>query len=97
MARFLTFTPNPALDVSTSVERLLDAHKMRCDAPQMHPGGGGINVARVLHRLGADVLAVYPCGSATGERLHALLEQEQVDDLRLPIRLRAGCKSVEAI
>jgi len=85
MARFLTFTPNPALDVSTSVERLLDAHKMRCDAPQMHPGGGGINVARVLHRLGADVLAVYPCGGATGERLHALLEQEQVDDLRLPI------------
>lgn len=85
MARFVTFTPNPALDVSTSVERLVDAHKMRCDSPQVHPGGGGINVARVLHRLGGDVLAIYPCGGPTGERLHALLHAEGVPDLRLPI------------
>lgn len=85
MPRFVTFTPNPALDVSTSVDHLLDAHKMRCDAPRLHPGGGGINVARVLHRLGADVLALWPCGGATGERLHGLLQAEGVPDARLPI------------
>ena len=85
MPRFVTFTPNPALDVSTRVERLVDAHKMRCEAPQLHPGGGGINVARVLHRLGGEVLAVYPAGGSTGERLHGLLAQEGVPDLRLPI------------
>ena len=85
MPRFITFTPNPALDVSTAVDRLVDAHKLRCDAPQRHPGGGGINVARVLHRLGAEVLAVYPCGGATGEQLHGLLATEGVPDLRLPI------------
>ena len=83
MARFVTFTPNPALDVSTSVDRLVDAHKLRCEAPQMHPGGGGINVARVLHRLGADVLAIWPCGGLTGERLHGLLNAEGVPDQRL--------------
>ena len=83
MPRFVTFTPNPALDVSTSVDRLVDAHKLRCEAPQMHPGGGGINVARVLHRLGADVLAIWPCGGLTGERLHGLLNAEGVPDQRL--------------
>lgn len=85
MPQFVTFTPNPALDVSTSVDHLLDAHKLRCEAPLMHPGGGGINVARVLHRLGADVLAVYPAGGPNGERLHSLLQGEGVPDLRLPL------------
>ena len=85
MPRFVTFTPNPALDVSTSVDKLVDAHKLRCAQPQRHPGGGGINVARVLHRLGGDVLAIYPAGGATGERLHGLLQAEGVPDLHWPI------------
>ena len=85
MPRFVTFTPNPALDVSTSVDKLVDAHKLRCAQPQRHPGGGGINVARVLHRLGGDVLAIYPSGGATGERLHGLLQAEGVPDLHWPI------------
>ena len=85
MARFVTFTPNPALDLSTSVDRLLESHKMRCEAAQVHPGGGGINVARVLHRLGGDVLAVFPAGGATGERLNALVQSEGVPGLKLPI------------
>ncbi len=85
MSRFVTVTPNPALDLSTSVDQLVDAHKLRCDVPQVHPGGGGINVARVLHRLGAQVLALYPAGGATGERLHGLLCDEGVPDLRWAI------------
>ena len=78
MSRFVTFTPNPALDISTAVGRLEHAHKLRCDAPQVHPGGGGINVARVLHRLGADVQAIFPAGGPTGERLRKLLQAETV-------------------
>lgn len=85
MPRFVTFTPNPALDLSTSVDRLVGSHKLRCAAPEVHPGGGGINVARVLHRLGGEVLALYPAGGATGERLHALLAAEGVPDRPLPI------------
>ena len=85
MPRFVTFTPNPALDLSTAVDRLVGSHKLRCAAPEVHPGGGGINVARVLHRLGGEVLALYPAGGATGERLHALLAAEGVPDRPLPI------------
>ncbi len=85
MPRFVTITPNPALDISTSVDKLVDAHKLRCAEPQRHPGGGGVNVARVLHRLGGDVLAIYPAGGATGERLHGLLQAEGVPDVPWPI------------
>ncbi len=85
MSRFVTFTPNPALDLSTSVDRVVDAHKLRCDTPQVHPGGGGINVARVMHRLGADVLALYPAGGPSGERLHLLLQDEGVPNQPMAI------------
>lgn len=85
MTDILTVTMNPALDVSTSTELVRDTNKLRCTAPQFHPGGGGINVARVLHRLGSDCLALYVAGGLTGQRLHQLLEEEQVPRHCLPI------------
>jgi 6-phosphofructokinase 2 len=78
MADILTFTPNPALDVLTRIQTVSPTHKMRCEATLQHPGGGGVNVARVLHRLGASVTAVYPSGGTTGERHHRMLHQEGV-------------------
>ena len=78
MTDILTVTMNPALDVSTSTNKVMDTHKLRCAAAHFHPGGGGINVARVLHRLGADCLALYPAGGVNGQRLQKLLDQEQV-------------------
>lgn len=85
MPALLTLTPNPALDLFTSTARVQPTHKLRCGPPLMHPGGGGINVARVLARLGADVLAVYPAGGVAGRQLHALLQAEGVPDEMLPI------------
>ena len=85
MPAILTLTPNPALDVFTSTPRVQPAHKLRCSEPILHPGGGGINVARVLARLGVDVLALYPAGGVTGGRLQALLAAEQVPYEALPI------------
>jgi 6-phosphofructokinase 2 len=78
MTDILTVTMNPALDVSTSTDTVIDTHKLRCTAATLHPGGGGINVARVVHRLGGDCLALYPAGGANGQRLQALLDREQV-------------------
>jgi 6-phosphofructokinase 2 len=78
MAAFLTLTMNPALDVFAGVERVAPDHKLRCGAPHYHPGGGGINVARVLHRLGADVLALHTCGGVSGTRVGELLRAEGV-------------------
>lgn len=78
MTDILTVTMNPALDVSTSTDRVMDTHKLRCTAANLHPGGGGINVARVVHRLGGDCLAMFPVGGVTGQLLQQLLMEEQV-------------------
>ena len=78
MSDILTVTLNPALDVLTTVERVSDTHKMRCGPTLKHPGGGGVNVARVLHRLGARCQAVYLAGGVTGERHRRLLREEGV-------------------
>jgi 6-phosphofructokinase 2 len=78
MPHVVTLTLNPALDVSTSTPAVEPAHKLRCAAPLIHPGGGGINVARVLTRLGGDVLALFPQGGVTGRMLHDLLDAEGV-------------------
>jgi 6-phosphofructokinase 2 len=78
MTLFTTLTMNPALDLSTAVDRIAHAHKMRCEAPQVHAGGGGINVARVLVRLGETVRALFPCGGPTGDRLMRLLAADGV-------------------
>lgn len=78
MNRFLTLTLNPALDIATRTERVAPTHKLRCTAAQLYPGGGGINVARVLHRLGCPVQAWYLAGGLTGQRLQTLLEAEGV-------------------
>lgn len=85
MPRIFTLTLNPALDVSTAIDRVEPVHKMRCGQPSRHPGGGGINVARVLHRLGADVTAIYPAGGATGAALTKLLQAEGVPAQVVPI------------
>jgi len=78
MTGILTFTPNPTIDVSTSVERIVPTHKLRCAAARRDPGGGGINVARVIRRLGGEVTAVYPRGGATGQLLSRLVEREHI-------------------
>ena len=78
MTDILTVTMNPALDVSTSTDRVMDTHKLRCAAAKLHPGGGGVNVARVVHRLGGNCLALYPAGGVNGQRLQQLLDEEQV-------------------
>lgn len=78
MAVILTLTPNPAIDVATSVERLEPARKLRCSPERRDPGGGGINVARVAHRLGAETFAIYPSGGIVGQLLERLIHGEGV-------------------
>lgn len=73
MANLVTVTLNPALDVSTSVPRVEPTHKLRCTELRRDPGGGGINVARVVRRLGLDVLALYTVGGPIGQLLECLV------------------------
>jgi 6-phosphofructokinase 2 len=85
MTDILTITLNPALDVLTTIDKVSDTHKMRCGPTLKHPGGGGVNVARVLHRLGANCVSVYLAGGVTGERHHKLMSAEKVRRHVIPI------------
>lgn len=78
MTPILTVTLNPALDLATSAEAVCAGPKLRCEAPRADPGGGGINVARVIRRLGGEARAFVALGGATGERLARLVEREGV-------------------
>ncbi len=85
MSDVATLTPNPAVDLSTSVERIVPVYKLRGTSQRRDPGGGGINVARVIKRLGGEASAIYPVGGATGDLLCKLLEREGVASRTVPI------------
>ncbi len=76
MVDFVTVTLNPALDLTTSVDRILPFQKLRCGPMRRDAGGGGINVARVLERAGCEVLAVHTAGGPTGVLLGRLIGAE---------------------
>jgi len=80
----VTLTINPAIDIFVNVGHVESTRKLRCSSPKRDPGGGGINVARVAHRLGSDVAAIYPIGGAIGKLLQRLVEREGIDSLVTP-------------
>ena len=84
MPDIVTLTINPAIDIFVNVDRVESIRKLRCSSPKRDPGGGGINVARVAHRLGADVAAIYPIGGAIGKLLQRLVEREGIDSVVTP-------------
>ena len=74
----LTLTLNPALDMATDVPRMVPDEKLRCSDPSLDPGGGGINVARAIHALGGESLALVALGGLTGDRLADLLRADGI-------------------
>src|SRR5579862_5710861 len=79
MNRVVTLTMNPALDLSTTVSEVVPFTKLRCSRVRRDPGGGGINVARVICRLGSKATAIYPAGGPAGAMLKDLVDDECVD------------------
>ena len=84
MKNIYTLTLNPALDKSTTVDRVEAEHKLRCDIPKFEPGGGGINISRALKKLGGDSIAIYPKGGPTGEHMQLLLDKESIKQFTIP-------------
>jgi 6-phosphofructokinase 2 len=78
MSKIITITFSPSIDKSATVSAMIPDKKMRCSTTNSEPGGGGINVARVINRLGGDVKAVFPSGGYTGMYFNHLLEIEKV-------------------
>lgn len=87
MTRFAvrTLTLNPSIDVSSDADRVEPERKVRTCNERIDPGGGGINVARVLHRFGTNVEAVYLAGGATGPAFDGLLERSGLARRCVPI------------
>ncbi|MDR5653736.1 1-phosphofructokinase family hexose kinase [Ruixingdingia sedimenti] len=82
-APILTVTLNPALDLSAHVGRVEAGPKLRLSAPQVDPGGGGVNVARAAGILGGQARALVALGGAVGAQLAARLREAGVEVLPL--------------
>ncbi len=78
MPSIVTLTVNPAVDKNSTVEQVVAERKLRCEEPEYHPGGGGLNVARAINELGGEALAYWACGGPVGQLLEQLLDEEGI-------------------
>jgi 1-phosphofructokinase len=74
----ITLTPNPSIDRTLVVTRLVRGHVHRATAEHEEPSGKGVNVSRALTRNGVDSIAVLPLGGDEGLKLARLLDEEGV-------------------
>jgi sugar/nucleoside kinase (ribokinase family) len=84
--RIVTLTLNPAVDIASTAAAVRPTHKVRTFDERLDPGGGGINVARVVHALGGNALALVMTGGLSGHLIEQLLSQAGVRWQALPIR-----------
>lgn len=71
--RVVTLTVNPALDIAMEASEVRPGHKIRTRGATYDPGGGGINVSRVIHALGGETLAILAIGGPTGRFIEQML------------------------
>ncbi len=85
MTEILTITVNPALDLSTEAPAVVPDRKLRCTAPRVQPGGGGVNVSRAIANLGGHSRTLIAYGGPTGEMLVQMLREEGLEPLSLGV------------
>ncbi len=81
MPAIVTITFSPCIDKSTTVPALIAEKKLQCTNPKLEPGGGGINVARAIKKLGGEAIAIYPAGGYSGNYFKALMQNENVQSV----------------
>jgi 6-phosphofructokinase 2 len=69
----VTLSLNPAIDVTSETDRVVPIHKIRTSNEEYEPGGGGVNVARVIVELGGEATLICPAGGFPGRMLDELL------------------------
>src|SRR3954463_8185872 len=69
-SRIVPLTLNPSVDISAEAEMTRAVPKTRTRNERFDAGGGGVNVSRVLHELGAETLAIILTGGLAGARLN---------------------------
>lgn len=81
----LTLTLNPTVDIAGDAKAVQPVRKVRTTNETFDPGGGGVNVARVLRELGGETLAVVLAGGVSGRLLEELLTEGGVPHRTIPI------------
>lgn len=83
--RIVTLTLNPTIDLACEAEHVRPIRKVRTTNERQDPGGGGVNVARVVQELEGETLAVIMAGGVTGHFLEELLDEIGVPRRSIPI------------
>jgi len=98
MAKILTLTLNPALDITVSLDALRPGHVNRAQEQHSHAAGKGLNVAQVLADLGHEVTVAGFLGQDNLQPFEALIEWRGFADcfVRVPGETRSNLKLVEA-
>jgi 6-phosphofructokinase 2 len=85
MTKIITLTLNPAIDKTTYTSNIEPEKKLSCTHPLYNAGGGGVNVSRVLARLGSHSTPVYLAGGTSGNHFQQLLAKEYIASIVVPI------------
>ncbi|WP_457788903.1 1-phosphofructokinase [Pseudomonas sp. PL-6] len=98
MARILTLTLNPALDLTLRLDQLQPGVVNRCHGFASHAAGKGLNVAQVLADLGHSLSVAGFLGRANAAPFEALMHRRGFHDLfvRVPGETRSNIKLAEA-
>jgi 1-phosphofructokinase family hexose kinase len=91
----ITVTLNPALDKTLEVPNFTQGRRHRSVEQVTMPGGKGVNVARVIKRLGQPVIATGLAGGATGTRIVEALNDEAI--LNAFVRIREDSRTNTAV
>jgi 6-phosphofructokinase 2 len=78
MADIISLSVKPTIDVEAETDKVEPEKKLRCKNPGIDPGGGGINVARAIKKLGGECLAYIASGGGRGRHLNSLLDREGI-------------------
>ncbi|MFW0757574.1 1-phosphofructokinase [Pseudomonas sp. H11T01] len=98
MARILTLTLNPALDLTVQLTRLEPGQVNRSDAMHTHAAGKGVNVAQVLADLGHQLTVSGFLGEDNPQAFEALFARRGFVDafIRVPGETRSNIKLAES-
>ena len=82
----VTMSLNPTIDVASEADLVRPTHKVRTSNESYDPGGGGVNVARVIAELGGTARVICPAGGFSGNLLDHLLGQAGIPRTIVPIK-----------
>lgn len=92
-----TLTLNPALDKTVVIPRFQADTVNRIQSMRLDPGGKGINVSKVIGKMGGTSRAIALLGGSTGHMIREMLEAEgiEMDAVSVPGQTRTNLKIID--